>query len=86
MIHLSKYAHDNYLIENPGCKKLQCYTRNTKNMNRLLKAANANQRRNTLNIKFGMKITRYHKEAMMFDADNENINWKDYELLELKQI
>ena len=37
-------------------------------------------------IKFGVNIPRYHKEAMMFDANNGNTDWKDSELLELKQI
>ena len=55
-------------------------------MNHLIKAAKDNKYRNTLNIIFGMNIPHYHKEAMMFDANNENINWKDSEIPELKQI
>ena len=56
------------------------------NMNRLLKASKAKQCRNTFKIKLGMKIPHYYKEAMMFDYDNGNTNWKDAELLKLKQI
>ena len=41
-------------------------------MNHLLKASKGNHHRNIFNIMFGMKITRDHKEAMMFDADNGN--------------
>ena len=55
-------------------------------MNRLLKAFKANQIRNTVKIKFGINIPCDHKEAMMFDADNGDTNWKNAELLELKQI
>ena len=55
-------------------------------MNLLLKADKANKRRKTVTIKFIMKIIRDHKEAIMFDANNANKNWKDAELLKLKQI
>ena len=54
-------------------------------MNCLLKDSKANQRRNTVSIKFGINIHRDHKEAMMCDANNGNINWKYADLLELKQ-
>ena len=85
-IYLAKYAHNNDLLGNPGWKQLRCYVKKTKNMNRLLKAAKDNQRRNTVKIKFDTKITREHKEAMMFDTNNGNTNWKDAKLLELKKI
>ena len=55
-------------------------------MNRLLKAVKANRRSNIVKIKFGAKITRDHKEAIMFDHDNGNTNWKDADILELKKI
>ena len=55
-------------------------------MNRLLSTFKSNQRRNTVRIKFGMNIPLDHKNSMMFDADNENTNWKYDELLELKKI
>ena len=73
-IYLDKYAHDNDFIDKPGWKQLDRYVNNTKNMNRLLKAANTKQRSKTVKLKFGVKIPRDHKEAMMFDADNGNIN------------
>ena len=62
-------------------KQIRCYTKNTKKMNRLLKAAKTKNQRNAVNIKFGTKITCEHKEAMVFDADNGKTNWKDDELL-----
>ena len=55
-------------------------------MNRLLKASKAKYQRNKVKINFGVKIPRDHKEAMVFDSDNVNTNWKDSELLEMKQI
>ena len=55
-------------------------------MNRLLKAEKATQQSNTENLKCGMNIPSYHKEEMMFYADNVNTNWDGSELLELKQI
>ena len=85
-IYLAKYAHDNGLIEKPRWKQFRHYVKNTKKMNRLLKAAKDKQWRNTVKIKFGLKIPRDHKEAMIFDADNVNTNWKGSELLELKKI
>ena len=33
-----------------------------------------------------MNISSYHKEEMKLDADKGNTNWKDADLLELKQI
>ena len=85
-IYLSKYEHDNHLIYKHGWKQLRLYVKNNKKMNRLLKAAKANWRRNTAKIKFGMKIHRENKEAISFDSDNGNTNWKDAEILELKQM
>ena len=82
----AKYAHDNDLIDKPGRKQPPWYVNNTKKMKRLLKADKANQLSNTANIKFGVKIPREHKEAMMFDSDNGNTNCKDAEILELKKI
>ena len=76
-IYLANYAHDNDLIDKPGWKQLRWYFNNTKKMNRLLNTSKANQRRNTVKIKFGIKIPLDHKKAMLFDAYNGNINWKD---------
>ena len=39
-------------------------------MNCLLKSTKAKQKSNAAKIKFGVKITCDHKEAMDFDADN----------------
>ena len=55
-------------------------------MNCLLKAAKAKQKMNTVKINFEMNIPHENEETMMFDSDNGNKNWKDAELLELKQI
>ena len=85
-IYLSNYARDNDLIEKPRRKQLQRYVKNTNNTNCLLKSTKAKQIRNTVRINFGMDINRENKEAMMFDSDNGNTNWKDTELLELKKI
>ena len=41
---------------------------------------------NTVRIKFVMKITLNKKEVMMSDSKNGNTNWKDSNLVELKQI
>ena len=57
-----------------------------KKMNCLLKHAKARQRQNTAKIKFCTKIPHDHKEAMIFEDDNGNTNWRDAELLELKKI
>ena len=82
-IYLDKYTHDNDLIKKPGQKQLHSYVKNTKDTNRLLKAAKAKQKRNTSNIKFGVNILLDHKEEMLFDADNGNTNCKDDDILEL---
>ena len=85
-IYLAKYVRENDLLDTSGWKQLCCYVKNTNNINRLLKSSEGKQHRNTLNIKFGMDIPCDHKESMIFDANNVNTNWKDSELLELKQI
>ena len=54
-------------------------------MNHILKAYKTKNQRKILKIKFGMKIPCDHNEAMMFDADNRNTNWKYAQLLELKK-
>ena len=85
-IYLANSAHDNDLTDKPGWKQLCCYVKNTKKMNRLLKSVKANQRRNTVKIKFGVKIPSDHKEAMIFYSYNGNTRWKYDDLLELNQI
>ena len=82
-IYLAKYEFDNDLLGKPGWKHLRCYVKNTKKMNCLIKAAKDKQLRNTVKINFEIKIPHGDKEAMMFDSDNGNTNWKDDELLEL---
>ena len=84
-IYLANYSRDNYLLDKPGWNQLRRYVNNTKEMNHIFKAAKANQPRNTLNIKFGINIPRGQKEAMMFDAENGNTNWRSTELLEQKK-
>ena len=73
-IYPANYAHDNDLIDKPRWKQLRSYGKNTKNMNRLLKAEKSKQQRNTVNINFGVKIPCDDKEAIVFDADNGNTN------------
>ena len=85
-IYISKYAHDNELLDKSGWKNFCISIKNIKKMNRLLGSFKAKQIRNTVKIKFGINIPCDHKEAMMFDADNGDTNWKNAELLELKQI
>ena len=85
-IYLAQYACEHYLLDNPGWKQLRRYVKKTKKMNRLLKYAKSKQHHNAVKIKFGMKILRDHKEAMMFDANNGNTNWKESGLLTIKQI
>ena len=55
-------------------------------MNRLLKSSKDKQRRNSVNIKFGMNIPCDHKEALMFDAKNVTTNQKYTELPKKKKI
>ena len=55
-------------------------------MNLLLKADKDKKNRNTARIKFVINIPCNNKEVMMFDVKNGNTNWKDSDLLELKQI
>ena len=73
-------------MDKSGWKKIHFYVKNTNKMNRFLKVAKAKHIRNTANLKFGIKIPCDHKGAMMFDTKSGNNNWKDDDLLELKQI
>ena len=76
-IYLSNYARDKRLLDKPGWKQLRFYIKNDKKMIRLLKATKVKQRRNTVNIKFLMNISREQRQAMMFDFENGKNNWKD---------
>ena len=69
-IYLSKYEHDNDLIYKPIWKQLCRYVKNTKKMNWLLKAVKAKRQKNTVTIKFWVKIPRDYKEAIMFYSDH----------------
>ena len=73
-------------MDKPGWKQLCCYVKNNKKMNQLIKDAKDNHHINIVKIKFWMKIPRDHKQAMLFDADNGNINWEGFDILEIKQI
>ena len=85
-IQFAKYARERDLLKNPVWKQLLRYVKNIKKMKHLLKYAKAKQCQNTVKIKFGMNITRGHKELKIFDADNGNTNWKDADLLKIKKI
>ena len=84
-ISLARYTRDNDLMDNTGWNQLHRYVMNTNTTNHLFKATNDKYHRKTVNIKFGINIPRYHKEAMMFDAENGKTNWKDADILELKK-
>ena len=73
-IFLVKYARDNGILDKPGWKQLRCYVNNNNNMNRLIKSDKSKQHRNTVKIKFGVKIPSEHKYAMIFDSENVNTN------------
>ena len=60
-IYLAKYKCENDLLDKPGWNQLCRYINNNNNMSLLLKVAKVKQRRNTVKIKFGMKIPRDHK-------------------------
>ena len=62
-------------------KQLCWCVKKTKKMNRLLKASKDKQIRNSIKIKFGIKIPRDHKEVVLFDTKNGDNDSKDFELL-----
>ena len=75
--YLAKYAHVNDLLDNPGQRHICCYVNNTKKINRLLEAAKAKQRRNTVKIKLDMKIPCDRKELMIFDVDSVQDSYEE---------
>ena len=44
------------------------------------------QIRHSDHYKYGIKVSRNHNQAMIFNRENGNTRWKDAEELELKQI
>ena len=61
-MYLANYSSDNDLLDKPERKQFCPYVNNSNKMNRLIKADKAKQLRNTVKIKFGMRIQHYKEQ------------------------
>ena len=87
-VTVEKYAFDHDLLLVPGWKSLRRYAKNRKKINRLLKQIRVHARKypHMPLYKFGIKIPRMYKEALEFDATNENNLWQQAMETELQQL
>ena len=80
------YAKKNDLLDKEGWKRFKRLARRQKKIVRLMNQAKLHSFRTKPIYMFGHLVPRNHDQAMKLDEDNGNKNWKNAEMLELKQI
>ena len=85
-VTLAKYGMEHNLLEKPGWKRLRRYVKSTKRLDRNIKQARMYAARTTQRYKFGVKVPRDEKEALLFDEANKNSLWNDAIKIELNQV
>ena len=85
-VTLAKYGMEHDLLEKPGWKRLRRYVKSTKRLDRNIKQARMYAARTTQCYKFGVKVPRDEKEALLFDEANKNSLWNDAIKIELNQV
>ena len=85
-VTLAKYGSEHDLLDQPGWKRLKRYVRSAKIMKRNLKQARMYAARTVVRYKFGVKVPRDDKEALVFDEENGNSLWNESISKELDQV
>ena len=80
------YAKKHDLVEVPGWTKLRKYAKRSKIMERHAKQMVMKAHRRAPIYKFGVRVPRDHKEAVLLQEQQGHKKWTDAEGVELKQI
>ena len=82
----AKYALENDLLEVEGWKSLKRIARRQKVYKRMVNQAKLRNQRHAIRYKFGVRVPRNHREAVILDEKNNNTLWKESEEREMEQI
>ncbi len=85
-ITLAKYAKDKGLLETPGWKTLRRIARRAKFVQQMINASKRQQQHDAVRYKFGVRVPRNVKEALMLDRENGNTYWQEAMDAELDQL
>lgn len=85
-VSISLYALKNDLLNTPGWKSCKRYTRNAKQLSRMVNQAKLRSLRNRPIYKYGFQVPRNHNEAARIDAKMGNSLWAEAEKTERDQL
>ena len=71
------YAKEHGLLNEPGWKQFKKYARKAKMLQRLVNNAKRSQKFGQIIYKFGVRLPRNVKEALLLDRENGNTYWED---------
>ena len=80
------YAKEHNLLETPGWKFLRRTARRAKFLQRMLNQSQRQQMHDAVRYKFGVRVPRNLKEAIVLDRENSDTQWQDSVALELSQL
>ena len=80
------YAKEHDLLETPGWKFLRRTARRAKFLQRMLNQSQRQQMHDAVRYKFGVRVPRNLKEAIVLDRENSDTQWQDSVALELSQL
>jgi hypothetical protein len=85
-VSISLYALKNDLLNMPGWKTCKRYTRNAKQLSRMVNQAKLRSLWNQSIYKYGFQVPRNHNEAARIDAKMGNSLWAEAEKMEQDQL
>jgi hypothetical protein len=85
-IEVAKYAEEQGLLDTPGWKKLQKFTRRITKFERMLKQAKLQRERHGIRFRFGVQIPSNWNEAIQLDAKSDSTLWQEATKKEMDQI
>ena len=85
-ITCARYAVDNGLLETAGWKSLKRIASREKIFKRMLQQSKLKSQRRGICYKFGVRVPRNYKEAIMLDQQNGDTLWKDAIDTEMDQV
>jgi hypothetical protein len=80
------YAKEHDLLTTPGWKFLRRTARRAKFLQRMLNQSQRQQMHDAVRYKFGVRVPRNLKEAIVLDRENGDTQWQDSVALELAQL
>jgi hypothetical protein len=82
----AEYAKANHLLETEGWKGLKRIARRQKMYDRMINQTRLKSQRRAIRYKFGVRVPRDYKEALLLDRENGNTLWHDAIQLEHSQL